>query len=130
MKREDIKNIMIIHSDNDFNRTWDWIGKVVLMTITNDVNICDDKVLEDSDDIEKFVYSLLPSGIEFLQYRTDKYADYCRYKDVSKEEINKLIEYFSQIKFKYNFTENDCDWISGGSETLIIDIENNKSYIH
>ena len=71
MKREDIKTIMIAHHDNDFIRTWDWIGKVVLMTIISDENICGEKVLEDSDG----------------------------------------------------------DWIFGGSETLIIDIVNKKSYI-
>ena len=54
MKREEIKNIMIVHHDNDFVRVWDWIGKVVLMTLFNDVNICGCKILEDSEDIEKF----------------------------------------------------------------------------
>lgn len=120
---------MIVHNDNDFIRTWDWIGKIVLMTIIADENICGDKVLEDSDDIEKLVHSLLPAGIEFLNCRTDKYADYCRYEDVSKEEVTRLVECFSKIKFKYNFDETDGDWIFGGSETLIIDIENNKSFI-
>jgi len=129
MRREAIKKIMIVHHDNDFVRTWDWIGKVVLMTIINDENLCGDKVLEDSEDIEKLVHSLLPAGIEFLNYRTDKYADYCRYEDISKEEVARLVECFSTIKFKYNFSETDGDWVFGGSETLIIDIENNKSFI-
>lgn len=128
MRKEEIKRIMIIHNDNDFVRVWDWIGKVALMTITND-NICGCKVLEDSEDFEKFIHSLLPTAIEFLQYREDKYADYCRYEDVDKEEVIRLSKYFENVKFKYNFDETDNDFIFGGSETLIIDLEKNESFI-
>jgi hypothetical protein len=127
MKKEEIKNIMVIFSDNDFIRVFDWIGKVTLMTITNK-NICGCEVLEESNDIENFIKSLLPTGIEFLQYREDKFAKYCRYKDVEKETINRLIDYFSRIHFVYNFDENFNDEY-GGSETLIIDIQKNESYI-
>jgi hypothetical protein len=129
MKKEEIKKIMIIHNDNDFVRVWDWIGKVAIMTIPND-NICGCMVLEDSDDIEKFILSLLPTAIEFLQYREDKYTKFVRYRDISKEEVKRLADYFNDVTFKYNFDETDNDWDFGGSETLIIDLENKTSYIH
>ena len=128
MRKEEIKKIMIVHNDNDFVRVWDWIGKVALMSITND-NICGGKILEESDDIEKFIHSLLPTAIEFIQAREDKYADFCRYEDISKDEVARLTEYFKYIRFKYNFDESDGDWVFGGSETLIIDLEKNDSYI-
>ena len=128
MKKEEIKKIMIVHNDNDFVRVWDWIGKVTLMTILNN-NICCCKVLEDSEDIEKFVHSLLPTAIEFLQYREDKYAEYCRYRDISKEKLDYYVKYFEKVNFKYNFDETDHDWVFGGSETLIIDLEKKESYI-
>jgi hypothetical protein len=129
MKRDEIKNMMIVHNDNDFIRVWDWIGNVTLNTIIKDINICGCKVLEDSDDIEKFIHSLLPTAIEFIQAREDKYADYVRYEDIDKEEVIRLSDYFKDVKFKYNFSETDNDWIFGGSETLIIDLEKNESYI-
>ena len=116
MRKEEIKKIMIVHNDNDFVRVWDWIGKVALMSITND-NICGGKILEESDDIEKFIHSLLPTAIEFIQAREDKYADFCRYEDISKDEVARLTEYFKYIRFKYNFDESDGDWLFGGSET-------------
>lgn len=128
MRKEEIKKIMIVHNNNDFVRVWDWIGKVALMSITND-NICGGKILEESDDIEKFIHSLLPTAIEFIQAREDKYADFCRYEDISKDEVARLTEYFKYIRFKYNFDESDGDWVFGGSETLIIDLEKNDSYI-
>ena len=128
MRKEEIKKIMIVHNDNDFVRVWDWIGKVALMSITND-DICGGKILEESDDIEKFIHSLLPTAIEFIQARKDKYADFCRYEDISKDEVARLTEYFKYIRFKYNFDESDGDWVFGGSETLIIDLEKNDSYI-
>jgi hypothetical protein len=128
MRKEEIKRIMVVHNDNDFVRVWDWIGKVALMTIPND-NICGCRVLEESEDIEKFIHSLLPTAIEFLQCKEDKYADYCRYEDVSKEEVDRLSKYFGSVRFKYNFDESDNDWEFGGSETLIIDLEKNESYI-
>lgn len=126
MKKDEIKRIMIIHNDNDFVRVWDWIGKVSLMTILND-NICGCRVLEDSEDIEKFIHSLLPTAIEFLQYKEDKYAKYCRYRDISKEDIDFYVKCFEKIKFKYNFDEINYDF--GVSEALIIDLEKNESYI-
>ena len=127
MKKEEIKNIMVIFSDNDFIRVFDWIGKVSLMTIKNN-NICDCMVLEESVDIENFIKSLIPTGIEFLQYREDKYADCCRYRNVTKEVVDRLKYGFNDICFIYNFDENfngeDCD-----CESLIIDLYNNESYI-
>ena len=129
MRKEEIKRIMIVHNDNDFVRVWDWIGKVSLMSINND-NICGGKILEDSDDIEKFIHSLLPTAIEFIQAREDKYADYCRYESISKDEVVRLAECFKNVRFKYNFDYTDNDWAFGGSDTLIIDLENNSSYTH
>jgi hypothetical protein len=129
MKRDEIKRIMVVHNDNDFVRVWHWIGSVTLTTIKNDTNICGCKVLEDSEDIEKFIHSLLPAAIEFIQYREDKYADFMRYRYIDKEEVLRLTESFKNIEFKYNFEETDDDWVFGGSETLIIDLENNESYI-
>jgi len=75
MRKEEIKRIMIIHNDNDFVRVWDWIGKVALMTITND-NICGCKVLEDSEDFEKFIHSdddiliLIKAALIHAQFET------------------------------------------------------------
>ena len=128
MKKIDIKNIMIVHNDNDFIRVWDWIGKVALMTITNK-NICGCEVLEDSEDIEKFIHSLLPTAIEFIQYKENKYTKYPRYENIDKSEVDRLVEYFSKIIFVYNFDETNEDFIFGGSETLIIDLEKKESYI-
>jgi len=129
MKRDDIKIIMVSHYDNDFCRVWNWIGKVVLMTINADTNYCGGKILEDSEDIEKFIHSLLPTAIEFIQHREDKYAEYVRYRDIDKDEVLRLTDYFKNIRFKYNFDKTDGDWQFGGCETLIIDLENNKTYI-
>lgn len=134
MKREDIKTIMVVHSDNDFITTFDWIGKVVLMTINMNINILGDKVLLNSDDIENFIKSLLSSSIEFIQCRTEQYeyhiGDFYRYENISEDEVIRLTKHFDGIRFKYNFDEkNDDDFLYGGSELLIIDIENNKSYI-
>lgn len=128
MKKEEIKNIMVLYNDNDFVKVWDWIGKVSLMTILND-NFCGGKVLEESDDIERFILSLLPTAIEFLQYREDRYADFCRYENISETEVDRLSKYLSNIKFKYNFDETDEDYIFGGSEILIIDLHKKESYI-
>lgn len=129
MKRDEIKRIMVVYNDNHFVRVWHWIGSVTLTTIKNDTNICGCKILEDSEDIEKFIHSLLPTAIEFIQAREDKYADFVRYDNIDKEEILRLSHYFKNIKFKYNFEETDGDWAFGGSETLIIDLEKNESYI-
>ena len=128
MRKEEIKNIMIIHSDNDFVRIWDWVGKITLFTLKNK-NICDEEMLEDSVDIEKFIHSLLSTSIEFTQYRVGKYEEYCRYKDIDSDELNRLVECFNYISFHYNVEETDEEWEIGGCETLIIDLENNKSYI-
>ena len=72
---------------------------------------------------------LLPSAIEFIQEREDRYANYVRYNDISKEEVIRLTNEFKNIKIKYNFNEQDDDWLIGGSETLIIDLEKLESYI-
>jgi len=128
MRKIDIKNIMIVHSDNDFVRVWDWIGKVTLMTITNK-NICGCEVLEDSEDIEKFIHSLLPTAIEFIQYKENKYSEFPRYENIDKSEVNRLTESFSKIKFIYNFDHTNEHYICGGSETLIINLEKKESYI-
>jgi hypothetical protein len=105
MKKEEIRNLMIIFSDNDFTSVFDWIGNVALLTIKNN-NICNGRVLEESNDIENFIRSLIPAGIEFLQYRVDKYADYCRYEDVTKEKVERLTQGFNDLYFIYNFDEN------------------------
>lgn len=129
MRKEEIKKLMIVYSDNDFVRVWDWIGKILLETITSK-NICFEEMLEDSGDIEKFVFSILPTAIEFTQYRAAKYEDHVRYRDIDKTELNYLVEDFiKDVKFKYNFSEDDNDYEFGGSETLIIDLEKNQSFI-
>lgn len=129
MRKIEIKKIMIVYSDNDFVSVWDWIGKILLETITTK-NACCEEMLEDSEDIEKFVLSLLPTAIEFAQYRSCKYETYVRYRDIDKTELNYLVEYFiKDVKFKYNFDETDNDYVFGGSETLIIDLEKKESYI-
>ncbi len=129
IKREDIKRIMIRHSDNDFISVWDWIGKVFLMTINKDSNLFW-PILEEQVDIENFIKSLIPTGIEFVMYRTDKYnSKYSRYRNIDSAELQRLVEHVSRVEFKYNFDYTDGDWIYGGHETLIIDIENNESFI-
>ena len=128
MKTSEIKNIMIIFSDNDFVRVFDWIGKITLSTIKNK-NICDEYMLEESEDIEKFIYSLLPTAIEFTQYKVGKYERYCRYNDIKKEDVKWLSDEFNNIDFVYNFKETDDVYGLGGCETLIIDLEKNESYI-
>ena len=129
MRKQEIKKIMVVFGDNDFIRVWDWIGSVTLTTIKNDTNICGSKILEDTEDIEKFIYSLLPTAIEFIQAREDKYGNNKMYNDIDKEEVLRLAEYFKNVEFNYNFDEKEYDWILGGSETLIIDLEKNESYI-
>lgn len=128
MKKEEIKRIMIVHSDNHFVRVWDWIGKITLLTLKQK-NICFEEMLEESEDIEKFIQSILPTAIEFAQYRTAKYEDYSRYRNIEEGELKSMVEYFKNVRFKYNFDESDGDWVFGGSETLIIDLEKNESYI-
>ena len=129
MKREEIKKIMIVHGDNDFLRVWDWIGNVTLSTIVKDINICGGKILEDTDDIEDFIYSLLPTAIEFIQKKEDKYTPFVRYKNISGGDLQRLVDINKNIIFKYNFSETDEDWLFGGCETLIIDLEKKESYI-
>ena len=128
MRKEEIKKIMIVHSDNDFVCAWDWIGKVTLLTL-KEKNYCFEDMLEESEDIEKFIHSILPTAIEFAQYRTEKYEDYSRYRDIEESELNRLTSEFKNIIFKYNFDELDDDYVFGGSEILIIDLEKNESYI-
>ena len=128
MRKEEIKRIMIVHSDNDFVRVWDWIGKITLLTLKQKNN-CYEEMLEESEDIEKFIHSILPTAIEFAQYKTAKYADYSRYRNIEESDLKKLVEHFKNVRFKYNFDESDSDWVFGGSETLIIDLEKNESYI-
>mgnify|MGYP003472537070 FL=1 len=128
MRKEEIKKIMIVHNDNDFIRIWDWIGKITLLTLKTK-NLCFEEMLEESEDIEKFVHSLLPTAIEFTQYRVAKYEDYSKYRDIEESELNRLTSEFKNIRFKYNFDESDDDYVFGGSEMLIIDLEKNESYI-
>ena len=128
MRKEEIKKIMIVHNDNDFIRIWDWIGKITLLTLKTK-NLCFEEMLEESEDIEKFVHSLLPTAIEFTQYRVAKYEDYSRYRDIEESELNRLTSEFKNLRFKYNFDESDDDYVFGGSEMLIIDLEKNESYI-
>lgn len=128
MKTSDVKRIMIVHNDNDFIRAWDWLGKITLDTILSE-NICGEKMLEDTENIEKFVLKLLPVALEFANCKTDKYKSFPRYQDIQDEELDNLMKYFNNCRFKYNFDDTDEDWIFGGCETLIIDIENGESYI-
>ena len=128
MKKEEIKKIMIVYNDNDFVRVWDWIGKIVLLTLKTP-NICYEQMIEESEDIELFVHSLLPTAIEFSQYKVAKYEKYSQYRNIDKSEVVRISSAFKNIKFKYNFDESDNDWRFGGSETLIIDLDKNESYI-
>jgi len=127
INRKDIKNIMIVFNDNDFIRAFDWVGKITLYTLKKKKNICNGKILQDTEDIESFVYSLLPTAIEFIQYREDKSTT--RYNEINKSQLDYLCKYFNNVKFKYNFDETDVDWINGGSEILVIDLIKNKSFI-
>lgn len=123
MKKEDIKNIMFCYFDNDFVRVFDWIGKVTLMTLLEQ-NICCEKMLKTSNDIELFIYGLLPVAIEFVQYKCGNYSN------DNLANINYLVSEFTERGFKYNFDYlTDEDYIFGGSELLIIDLEKKISYI-
>jgi hypothetical protein len=128
MRKQEIKKIMVVHNDNDFVCVWEWIGNITLITLKTK-NACGEEMLEESEDIEKFIHSLLPTAIEFTQYKISKYEDYSRYRNIEEIELNRLVSYFKNIRFKYNFDESDDDWVLGGSETLIIDLEKNESYI-
>jgi hypothetical protein len=128
MRKPEIKKIMVVHNDTDFDCVWEWIGKITLLTIKTK-NFCDEEMLEDSENIEKFIHSLLPTAIEFTQYRTSKYEGYSRYRNIEEGELKELVSCFKNIRFKYNFDESDDDWVFGGCETLIIDLEKNETYI-
>lgn len=114
---------MICHYDNDFVRVFDWIGKVTLMSLL-ELNICGEEMLETSDDIEAFIHSLLPTAIEFAQYKCGRNR-----QTLEEDKLIYLSSYFKKMRFKYNFDETDEDYIFGGSELLIIDLENKQSYI-
>lgn len=129
LKSNEIKRMMIVHSDSDFCRVWDWIGKITLNTI-NSENYCGENILEDTDDIERFILSLLPTAIEFIFCRVDKYNDGDWYNDVDAAEIDRLNNHLRRVVFKYNFEDDDYDYEFGGSETVIIDLENKESYIN
>lgn len=123
MKKIELENIMVLHHDNDFCSVWEWIGEITLHTLKTK-NHTGDEMLEDTKDIEKFILSLLPTAIEFALYRTSKY------RNIEKDNLNTLVDYLKHVKFRYNFDRTtDGDYIFGGSETLIIDLKNNKSYI-
>lgn len=124
MKTTEIKKICVVHNDSDFIRAWDWIGEITLKTIKDEENICGGKVLEDSEDIENFIKSLLPTAIEFINYREDKYSQYNRYRDIDKEEVKRLSDLCSNVRFKYNYDESDYD-LNFTGEILIIDLEKN-----
>ena len=115
---------MVCHYDNDFVRVFDWIGKVTLTTLLKQ-NICGEEMLETSDDIEAFIHSLLPTAIEFAQYKCGRNR-----QTLEEGKLTWLSSYFKDMRFKYNFDyETDDEYISGGSELLIIDLENKQSYI-
>jgi len=125
----EINKIVVIFSDNDFINTFHWIGKILLETI-NSKNITGCKVLETTEDIEKFVYSLLPTAIEFLQYRTDKYANlhpfFIRYRNIEKEELDKLVDF--KLKFIYNINDIELNEYSGEHEILVVDLMKKESF--
>lgn len=124
MKRKNIKTIAIFFNDTDFVRMWDWIGETLLNTINKDTNICSEFILEDSKDIEDFVKSLIVPAFEFIQQKNNKYTEVVKYRRVSKVDRILYKQYFKKTKFKYNKKINYT-----GNEVLIVDIENNKSYI-
>ena len=114
MKVEDINRIMIVHGDPDYMLCFQWIGRVILQTIEEGYP----KVLKDSETIEGFVQELLPLSIQVIQD--------CGY---TREEAERRSKQFEDMIFKYNFEYMDSDWEFGGHETLIIDLENNRSFI-
>tara|TARA_B110001454_G_C12406975_1_gene303428 strand:+ start:58 stop:498 length:441 start_codon:yes stop_codon:yes gene_type:complete len=131
IETSDIKNIMIRFGDNDFRCVWAWIGKVLYDTMTTTNENCH-SMLEDSHMIEDFVHSLIPTAIEFTQYRTQKYdSNGFRYREITREELARLTEYFSTTKFIYNFDkETDDNWKYGDSDALIIDLVTGESFVH
>jgi fructose-1,6-bisphosphatase len=129
IRLNEIKNIMIVFGDSDFRRPFDWVGKVALMTLLNPVNICGCNILEESDDIEKFIISLLPTAIDFIQYRESKFARYPRYEAIPVEERDYLVNYLTErLIFKYNVDETDDKWFED-SGSLVIDLEGQKSFL-
>lgn len=115
---KNMDKITVEFNDSDFIRVFDWIGKIALSSI-NKKNICDEKILEQKDDIENFIKKLLPLGIEFIQYNFDK---------ITKKELKRISEIFAKnIKFHYNC--DDSEFCFHKSEALIIDLKNKKYYI-
>lgn len=112
MKKSEIKTIHILFGDNDFIRAFDWIGRITLYTLIRN-NICGEQMLEDSETIEKFVKSLIPTALQFVQYNCGKYDD---------EEVEESIDYFKSIKFYYN---DPAKSLLTDMDTLFIDLENN-----
>lgn len=124
MKREEMKTIQINFYDTDFIRVFDWIGKICLFTILEDTNVCWGKLLEDTIDIEDFVHSLLPTAIEFIQYKEDKYSEFVSYEEILKDELTRLVKEFTPLEFVYNEIDDSSD-----GESVVIDILNKTSYI-
>lgn len=122
MDRKSLNNIMMIHSDPDHVRVWDYIGQMLLKTITEDTNCCCETLLPTTEDIESFVYSFLPIAVEFALFPGEK---------LDKEEVQIIAEELARlIKFEYNFNKNNSNYQFGGSECQIIDLIECKSYIH
>lgn len=122
--REELKTIKINFYDTDFIRAFDWIGKILLFTILEDTNVCWGKLLEDTVDIEDFVHSLLPTAIEFIQYKEDKYTEFVRYEEISKDELTRIVKEFVPLEFVYN------EIGEGFGESIVIDILNKKSFVY
>lgn len=114
MKTKDIKEIMIVYSDNDYWRVWDWIGHMVISTL-------DFGALDTSEKIEDFIRSLIPTAVKFIMLSDE---------ETSQADIDDDIEYCANVTFKYNFPPDDPDWTFKNSDTVIIDLVNKISYIN
>lgn len=130
MNRKDIKTILISHSDTSCNIMWDWIGRVVIETITNEWSPHSHPLLS-SEDIEKFIKDLIPIAIEFIWIKSGNIRkDIENSVEIDKSELLRTKEHLSKAKFIYNFKHDDPEYKYKLSECLIIDLENNISYIH
>lgn len=118
MRKKEIRNIIIHYGDTDFVRVWDWIGRTLLNTLTQK-NICNEEMLVMSYDIENFVWSLIPIGIQFAQYRADNR------EKIDTDEIDRLTQTFYSLRFEYNYDTEQIRELreTSGSEVLLIDMD-------
>lgn len=129
MKTSEIKNIVLVYNDSDYVRVWHWIANVLLFTVKNK-NLCDENMLVNSDDIIRFVKSLIPTALEFAQYRTDEYKLGCNTSDIDYI-ANRLMKYTEQFDThtNYGICFNTGSDIVPNQGAMVIDLVTSKILI-